>query len=280
MKLLISICLSITAGCFVRGLSLCLQGTRRPSGDFLTAALRALVQDCLIPRHLPWIDRYINHISPLLEEVPLPKSMDLTLYLGLHLFCGLLISAMAAYALPSGLWIFVLPMTACIGGSVPYFWLLQLRTRLHASLLKAMPEWLELTALVMEAGLDLSAGFQQYLQKGSPGPLQTMLANVHTETQMGRSRSEALTALAKRTSFAPLRDVCRSLVQALSLGSSLAPLLREQGTALRTKRMQIAEKKAAEAPLKVLFPLFVFIIPTVFIVLFGPVAMMFFNGGF
>ena len=46
------------------------------------------------------------------------------------------------------------------------------------------------------------------------------------------------------------------------------------------KRMQLAEKKAAEAPLKVLFPLFAFIVPTVFIVLFGPVAMMFFKGGF
>ena len=192
---------------------------------------------------------------------------------------ALLVGATIAYLFPIGAW-FAVPVAAAIGGCVPYFWLLQQRSRFHVTLLKAMPEWLELMALVMEAGLDLSAGIQQYLQKGAPGPLHHLLSGLHKETQMGRSRAEALAALAQKTSYPPLRDVCRSIVQALSLGSSLAPLLREQGAALRTKRMQVAEKKAAEAPLKVLLPLFIFIVPTVFIVLFGPMAMLFFKGGF
>jgi tight adherence protein C len=280
MKLLISIFLAMTAGCFVRGVTLALAGGRLPSGDFLTKTLRGSIQNYLLPRHFPLLDRYIAHVTPIFEEVPMPPQMDFSLFLGVHFFAALIISATAARLLPARAWIIVLPVTIIVGGSVPYFWLLQQRSKLHNALLKAMPEWLELTALVMEAGLDLSAGIQQYLQKGTPGPLHTLLAGVQRETQMGRSRAEAIKTLSEKTSFAPLRDVCRSLVQALALGSSLAPLLREQGSALRTKRMQLAEKKAAEAPLKVLFPLFVFIVPTVFMVLFGPVAMMFLKGGF
>ncbi len=279
MKLLISMCLSITAGCFVRGLTLCMEGGRRPSGDFLTAALRRFVQDRLLPHNIPWLDRYVRHVTPMMQEISLPGNMDLPLFLGLHLLTASLVGAAAIYLFPDGIWV-ALPVAAAIGGSVPYFWLLQQRSRLHTMLLKAIPEWLELMSLVMEAGLDLSAGIQQYLQKGAPGPLQKMLGGVIKETQLGRSRSEALSSLAQKTSFGPLRDVCRSLVQGLSLGSSLAPLLREQGAALRTKRMQFAEKKAAEAPLKVLLPLFVFIVPTIFLVLFGPVAMLFYRGGF
>ena len=47
------------------------------------------------------------------------------------------------------------------------------------------------------------------------------------DTQMGRSRVEAITAMGRRTSFAPLRDVARGMAQGLALGSSLAPMMRE-----------------------------------------------------
>ena len=97
---------------------------------------------------------------------------------------------------------------------------------------------------------------------------------------MGRSRCDAFSNLAGKTTYYPLRDVCRGIVQALTLGTSLAPLMREQAGALRIKRMQVAEKKAAEAPLKILFPLFVFIFPTIFMVLLGPMAILFMRGGF
>ena len=97
---------------------------------------------------------------------------------------------------------------------------------------------------------------------------------------MGCSRKEAYALLAQRTTFRPLRDLSRGIVQALLLGTSFAPFLRQQAAALRLKRLHLAEKKAAEAPLKILFPLFVFIFPTIFLVLLAPIALSLSRGGF
>lgn len=268
MKWFIAVLSGVSVGCFAKGLAHWVTQVQKPSADFATVA-----------KKVPGLSRYIVHLTPILHETPLPSPMDLSLFLALQGLCGLLVWGVALAAFTSAsLWM-ALPLLGA-GATLPYWWLQSRRNQWHIALLKALPECLELLALVMEAGLDLGAGLQHYLQKGPRGPLRDLLASVQKETQMGRSRLEALSRLAQKTSFAPLREVSRGLVQALSLGTSLAPLLREQAASLRAKRMQMAEKKAAEAPLKILFPLLVFIFPTVFIVLFGPVVILFMRGGF
>ena len=105
MKLLITLLFAVAAGSFVRGVTLCAEGKRLPSGDFLTVALKQFVQHQLLPRHFVWIDRYSDHINPLLQEIPLPVGMDLSLLLGAHLLAALVITATAVYITPSRVWI-------------------------------------------------------------------------------------------------------------------------------------------------------------------------------
>jgi pilus assembly protein TadC len=278
LKLLASLCAAACAGCLVRGAFYLTENASRPDPDFVTQALRKTMEK-LLARNSPLLSRYVSHLHPILSEVPLSPALDLPLFLALHALAGFPIWIVISYAFP-GATLWMLPFCFGIAMPLPYVWLKHKQAQFHTVLLKSLPECLELQALVMEAGLDLNAGIQHYLDKGTPNPLQLLLKGVQKEIQLGRSRLDAFSSLAQKTTFQPLREVCRGIVQALSLGTNLAPLLREQAIALRIKRMQFAEKKAAEAPLKVLFPLFVFIFPTIFIVLLGPMAMMFMQGGF
>jgi tight adherence protein C len=151
------------------------------------------------------------------------------------------------------------------------------RKRLPA-IAAALPEAIDLLALVMQAGLDFQVALKQYIDHAPAGPLKEELTRVHREIQLGASRVAALKNLFQRVREPALKETARSIIQGIELGSSLTPLLRAQAQALRRRRAYQAEKKAAQAPLKLLFPLLVFIFPTIFIVIFGPLALNFFSG--
>lgn len=279
MKLLISTLMGFFVGVLGFEVSRRLPSLKKPGPDFLTAALRRWIHRAVLSRDIAAVSRYRAHVEPLIAEVSLPAKIDFPLFLALQLLGSVLAWGVAVIAFAT--FNPCIGFLAMAGGAVlPYLWLKRKRAVYHTALLKSLPECLDLLALILEAGLDLGAGIQQYVQKGAPGPLRDLLASVQKDIHMGSSRPEALSRLAQKTRYAPVREVVRGLVQGLSLGTSLSPLLREQAEAFRTKRMQIAEKKAAEAPLKMLFPLFVFIFPTVFLVLFGPVVILFMRGGF
>jgi tight adherence protein C len=143
----------------------------------------------------------------------------------------------------------------------------------------ALPEAIDLLALVMHAGLDFQVALKHYLDEGPGGPLKEELETVFREIQLGTSRVEALRHLVTRAPEPALKESARTIIQGIELGSSLGPLLRAQAQALRKRRAYQAEKRAAQAPLKLMFPLMIFIFPTIFIVLFGPLALTFFSGG-
>ena len=90
---------------------------------------------------------------------------------------------------------------------------------------------------------------------------------------VGQPRREAYLALADRTGVADLRRFIRAVVQADAYGVSIADVLRTQAQEMRLKRRQRAEEKAMQIPVKVIFPLILCILPTLFIVLLGPAAM-------
>jgi tight adherence protein C len=142
----------------------------------------------------------------------------------------------------------------------------------------ALPEAIDLLTLVMQAGLDFQVALKHYVDRGPEGPLKEEFHRVHQEIQIGMSRVNALKYLCQRAPEPALKETARTLIQGIELGSSLTPLLRAQAQALRQKRAYQAEKKAAQAPLKLLFPLLVFIFPTIFVVMFGSLAMNVFLG--
>ncbi|WP_423875172.1 type II secretion system F family protein [Fusibacter tunisiensis] len=69
-----------------------------------------------------------------------------------------------------------------------------------------------------------------------------------------------------------------ALIQADELGVSLGKVLRIEGDQLREKRKQAAREKAMKAPIKMLFPLVIFIFPAIFVVILGPALIQIMTG--
>jgi tight adherence protein C len=93
------------------------------------------------------------------------------------------------------------------------------------------------------------------------------------QLQFGRPRGEVLQALGFRSGVDDLKQLASILIQADKFGSSVANALRVQSDAMRTKRRQIAEEKAAKTAVKMIFPLVLFIFPGIFVVLVGPAGI-------
>jgi tight adherence protein C len=93
------------------------------------------------------------------------------------------------------------------------------------------------------------------------------------QLQMGRGRTQVLQELGIRSGVDELRALSSILIQADKFGSSIAQALRVQSDAMRTRRKQIAEEKAAKTAVKLIFPLVLFIFPGIFVVLVGPAAI-------
>jgi len=136
----------------------------------------------------------------------------------------------------------------------------------------ALPDALDMLTVCVEAGLGFDAALAQ-VARNTDGPLADDLARTLQEMQIGKSRTEALRALADRTTVAELRVFVSSLVQAGELGISIASVLREQAKEMRVRRRQRAEEKAQKVPVKILFPLVTCLFPALFVVIIGPGAI-------
>ena len=148
----------------------------------------------------------------------------------------------------------------------PGLWLSGTIKKRHESIMKALPNVLDLLTLSIESGRDLLSSLRDILARRQMDPLGEELNRTFNEIQLGRQRSEALRALAKRVKQVDLSATVNAIVQAEEFGISIGQLLRIQ----RNKRFAMAEKLANEASVKIIIPVVLCILPAVFIVLMGP----------
>lgn len=162
-------------------------------------------------------------------------------------------------------------MTA-LGWMAPRMWLkAQVKAR-QKLIIKALPDALDLVTTCVEAGLGLDAALARVSEKSS-GPLAMELGRMLRDVAMGKLRKEALTEMAERCGVEELSSFINSVIQAEQLGVGIAQVLRVQSDQLRVKRRQRAEQAAHEAPIKMLFPLVLFIFPAFLMVILGPAAI-------
>jgi tight adherence protein C len=135
-----------------------------------------------------------------------------------------------------------------------------------------LPDAMDMLTVCVEAGLGFDAAIAQ-VARNTSGPLAAELARALQEMQIGKSRTEALRAMADRTTAPELRAFVSALVQAGELGISVAGVLREQAKEMRTRRRQRAEEQAQKIQVKILFPLILCLFPALFVVIMGPGVM-------
>ncbi|BCN43639.1 type II secretion system F family protein [Prescottella equi] len=136
----------------------------------------------------------------------------------------------------------------------------------------ALPDTLDQMTIAVEAGLGFEAAMSRAAKNGK-GPLAEEFVRTLQDIQMGKSRRGAYLDLAARTNAPNLRRFLRAVIQADEYGVAIADVLRTQAGEMRMKRRQRAEERAMQLPVKVIFPLLLCILPTLFIVLLGPAVM-------
>jgi len=132
----------------------------------------------------------------------------------------------------------------------------------------SLPEALDLLTICVEAGLGFDAALVQ-VARNLEGPLAAEFARVLQEMQIGKSRAEAMRALAERTSVSELRAFVSALTQSSELGIPVANVLREQAKEMRVRRRQRAEAQAQKIPVKITFPLIGCLLPAMFVIVLG-----------
>lgn len=136
----------------------------------------------------------------------------------------------------------------------------------------SLPDAMDLLSVSVEAGLGFDAAVGR-VAKNTEGPLSQEFARLLQEMQIGVGRTDAMRAMAERTSLADLKSFCLAMVQADALGIPIGRVLRIQSSEVRTKRRQRAEEKAQQVPVRIMIPLILFILPCLFLVIMGPAAI-------
>jgi tight adherence protein C len=143
-------------------------------------------------------------------------------------------------------------------------------------ILRTLSDTLDLLTISVEAGLSLNAAIAMVV-RSVPGVLSSEFARMLQEIQLGVPRSDAFRHLAERTDVEELNAFALAMVQADIFGVSIASVLRTQAAQLRIKRRQAIEAKAAQTPVKIVFPLIICVLPALFVVIIGPGAIQIFQ---
>lgn len=134
---------------------------------------------------------------------------------------------------------------------------------------------LDLLVVCVESGLGLDQAIMQVakeLEHAHP-EISEEFAMVNLELKAGKRRAEALRNLAERTAVDDLKKLVAVLIQADRFGTGVAQSLRAHADYMRVQARQIAEEKAAKLGVKLVFPIFFCILPSLFVVTVGPVAV-------
>ena len=159
-----------------------------------------------------------------------------------------------------------------LGFLVPDFWL---GSRISSRQLKVklgLPEALDLLVICIEAGLGVDQAVMRVAEelKLTQPVISEEFNLVNLEQRAGRSRADAWRHMAQRTDVDSVRSLTSLLIQTDQFGTSIAKALRTHSDTLRTQRRQQAEEQAAKTAVKLVFPLVLFIFPSLFVVVLGP----------
>jgi len=166
----------------------------------------------------------------------------------------------------------ILAVAALIGYMLPEIWLVgRIRARQHRLRL-AVPDGLDLLVICVEAGLGLDHALLRVSEELAITHPEFCdeLQLVTAEMRLGKTRTDALRELARRTGLDDIKALVAMLVQTERFGTSIAQSLRVHSDDLRTKRRQRAEEMAAKISVKMVPVLVFFIFPALMIVVVGP----------
>jgi tight adherence protein C len=229
----------------------------------------------LINRLTP--QRNVEAVNHLLDVAGNPFNWTAADFIGLRglstiLFGALTLFYLSLVNLSPSIKIAILVAAVGFGWSLPIFWLRTKARARQSEITHALPDALDLLTISVEAGLGFDSAMQRVTQKWD-NALSLAFARVLSEIRIGAVRSDALRDMANRIDVSDVSNFIAAVVQAEQLGASILNVMHIQSEQMRLVRRQRAQEKAAQAPLKMLIPLLLFIFPSMIIVILGPGAL-------
>ena len=221
------------------------------------------------------VERLVKYQKSL-SKAGLNYMMSPTQYFGLQVTGALLMTVLTAFVcvmLDVEKSLYYMVMASLIGFYMPFSSVGDLRKKREKELVKSLPVYLDFLTLSTQAGLNITGAIAQAVDKGPDSPMKTEFKKYMRDLRAGMPRDESLRMMADRLDIAEINAFVAAVIQAEKTGSSLGGTLKIQSDQRRIERFQKAEKLAMEAPVKLIFPLVVFIFPTTFIIIFFPIAM-------
>lgn len=174
----------------------------------------------------------------------------------------------------SGVIVILIIAALFIASVLPGFYLKSKTKARNQQALRELPDILDLLTVSLEAGLGFDSALGKVVSRKN-GVLCDEFHRCLEEIRLGKTRRDGLSGVRDRLTVNELRVLISNILQAEKLGIGLVKVLRIQSEEVREQRKQRAEETAMKAPIKMLFPLVLFIFPSLFIVLLGPAVMQF-----
>jgi len=218
-----------------------------------------------------------------LEIAGLARRLSAAEFWGIRLFAtvglsGLIYFLMWRFNVQPGKRLMYTGGMALLGYILPGMWLRSTIDRRQLGIIRALPDALDLLTICVEAGLGFDSAMRRVAEKWE-SDLSNEFSRVLQEIQLGKTRRDALRAMSYRLEVRDLTTFIAAVVQAEQLGVSIGKVLRIQSDQMRIKRRQIAEKKAQEAPVKMVIPMVFLIFPSLMLVLLGPAGLQVLRSG-
>jgi len=174
-------------------------------------------------------------------------------------------------------WMIALPAAAFIAPNIA---LTRLIKRRREKIRRSIPDAVDLLVICVDAGLGIDQALLRVGQElGNSHPQITEeLLQINREQRAGKPRIQAWADMAERSELPDINAFTGMLVQTERFGTPIARALSAFGDNIRMKRRQLAEEKAAKTTVKIIFPLVLFIFPSMFLVLLGPAVLSIYRG--
>lgn len=163
----------------------------------------------------------------------------------------------------------LLVLGGVMGALLPFAVLNSIIRERQKQILRQLPEFLDLLCVSVQAGLSFDSGIAKIVDR-MKGPFVEECQRMQRDVRMGMMRKHSLQQMARRCDVQEVYLFTTSIIQAERLGTSIANTLVEQANNMRERRRQAAKAEALRAPVKIVFPLVLFIFPALFVIVLLP----------
>ncbi|MGB3674362.1 MAG: type II secretion system F family protein [Candidatus Nanopelagicales bacterium] len=223
----------------------------------------------------------LKKLEARVEAAGFPPDWDINRLVLIKVLAGLFGAALGFVTmllLSLGFGLILMLVFTVAGFYIPDYVLDKIAEKRAAEMRRSLADTVDILNLTLEAGVGFDAALRMVAQNTN-GPLAEEFGRVVQEITIGKSRAEAMYSLAERTGDEDLRRFCQTCVQAERRGTPFGEILDIQAEELRIKRQQYAEEAAQKVPVKILFPMMVFVLPVLMMVVMGPGVVMIMESG-